>query len=202
MHRQQDIEEVLSIIWEMAEREELTLGKVKETVAKVVNPAILENLAGDNLITISGEKINFSEKGRELAKDIIRRQRLAERLLYDVLEVPPGESDMQACAFEHIISREVEKSICTLLGHPKQCPHGSPIPPGECCKQAPDTIASIVQSLDKFKPGEQGKIIYIVMKDHPQIHKLMSLGIIPGTIIKVHQTFPSYVIQVAETQLA
>lgn len=202
MTRQQDIEEVLSIIWETAEREIATLSKIKEAVAKTVKPDILQDLVNDNLIEIKDEKISFSEAGHKLVKDIIRRQRLAERLLYDVLEVPPGESDSQACAFEHIISKEVEKSICTLLGHPKQCPHGSTIPPGDCCKLAANTIESIVVSLDKFKAGERGKIIYILTKDHPQLHKLMSLGITPGTIIKIHQVFPSYVIQVGETQLA
>lgn len=202
MVRQQDIEEILSIIWEAEERGDTTASKIESKTKELQIETVFYELAKENLITVKGNKIMFTDAGRTLAKDITRRQRLAERLLYDVLEVESTESDSQACAFEHIISKEVEQSICTLLGHPRVCPHGSEIPAGECCQQAGKIIESIVRPLEMFKAGERGKIMYILTKDHPQLHKLMSLGITPGTVAKVHQVFPSFVVQVGETQIA
>lgn len=202
MARQNDIEEILSIIWEEEERGNNSLKKIKEKMEQQACGDILDEMSKTGLINMTGDIISFTVQGRLLGKDIIRRQRLAERLLYDVLEVPPPESDSQACAFEHIISKEVEESICTLLGHPRQCPHGTVLPEGDCCRRAATSLPSIVSSLDTFLVGEKGKILYVLTKDHPQLHKLMSLGVMPGTVIKVHQIFPSFVIQVGETQLA
>jgi DtxR family Mn-dependent transcriptional regulator len=68
------------------------------------------------------------------ARIVIRRHRLAERLFIDVLSIrDEHEVEESACKFEHILSPEVTDSMCALLGHPTECPHGSPIPPGECC---------------------------------------------------------------------
>jgi ABC-type multidrug transport system ATPase subunit/Mn-dependent DtxR family transcriptional regulator len=78
--------------------------------------------------------ILFTEKGRKRAEDIIRRHRLAERLFVHTFHVhDEHEVAEQACRFEHILSPEATDSICTFLGHPRTCPHGSPIPAGECC---------------------------------------------------------------------
>jgi putative ABC transport system ATP-binding protein len=78
--------------------------------------------------------IYFTEKGRKRAEDIIRRHRLAERLFVYTFRVQDEhEIAEQACRFEHILSPEATDSICSFLGHPRTCPHGSPIPAGECC---------------------------------------------------------------------
>jgi Mn-dependent DtxR family transcriptional regulator len=67
---------------------------------------------------------------------VIRRHRLAERLFTDTLSLrDDAQIESNACTFEHILSPEVTEKICTFLGHPRQCPHGSPIPPGPCCEQ-------------------------------------------------------------------
>jgi putative ABC transport system ATP-binding protein len=79
--------------------------------------------------------VEFTERGRQRAADIIRRHRLAERLFTDSLALDSeSEIEQQACKFEHILSHEATEKICTFLGHPRTCPHGSPIPPGACCK--------------------------------------------------------------------
>jgi len=78
--------------------------------------------------------ILFTEKGRKRAEDIIRRHRLAERLFVHTFHVQDEhEVAEQACKFEHILSPEATDRICSFLGHPRTCPHGSPIPAGECC---------------------------------------------------------------------
>ena len=81
--------------------------------------------------------IYFTEKGRKRAEDIIRRHRLAEQLFMRTFRVvDEQEVAEQACRFEHILSPEATDSICSFLGHPRTCPHGSLIPAGACCLTA------------------------------------------------------------------
>ena len=89
--------------------------------------------------------VELTVRGRQRAADIIRRHRLAERLFTDSLAMDSEtEIEQQACKFEHILSSEATDKICAFLGHPKTCPHGSPIPPGPCCgRQAEMTQAQI-----------------------------------------------------------
>jgi len=89
-----------------------------------------------------GERmIVFTEKGRKRAEDIIRRHRLAERLFTQTFRVQDEkEVEEQACKFEHILSPEATDRICTFLGHPRTCPHGSLIPAGECCIAAAKAV--------------------------------------------------------------
>jgi putative ABC transport system ATP-binding protein len=89
------------------------------------------------------QMIIFTEKGRRRAEDIIRRHRLAERLFTQTFQVEDEkEIAEQACRFEHILSPEATERICTFLGHPRTCPHGSPIPAGPCCITAKSAIRS------------------------------------------------------------
>src|SRR6266705_572909 len=81
--------------------------------------------------------VELTPRGRQRAADIIRRHRLAERLFTDSLALESeSEIEQQACKFEHILSPEATEKICTFLGHPRTCPHGAPIPAGECCLAA------------------------------------------------------------------
>src|SRR3989338_371412 len=142
----------------------------------------------------------MTEEKEKRPDSVIRRHRLAERLLTDVLETK-GDED-SACKFEEILSEEVTDAICTLLGHPKECPHGQPIPEGRCCRKAKEVIESLVTTLDKIGVGERVIVAYILTHNHPRLHKLMSFGIAPGISIKVHQKSPSYLIHLEETQIA
>ncbi len=83
------------------------------------------------------QMIIFTEKGRKRAEDVIRRHRLAEVLFIRKFLVDDEQQVAeQACRFEHILSPEATDSICTFLGHPRTCPHGSLIPAGPCCLTA------------------------------------------------------------------
>jgi putative ABC transport system ATP-binding protein len=99
-----------------------------------VNPCH-EALKPDGVSTGDGSLIvEFTDTGRRRAADVIRRHRLAERLFTDSLAMDSEtEIEQQACKFEHILSPEATDKICTFLGHPRTCPHGSPIPRGPCC---------------------------------------------------------------------
>ncbi|HET6930426.1 MAG TPA: ATP-binding cassette domain-containing protein [Candidatus Acidoferrum sp.] len=77
--------------------------------------------------------IQLTDRGKSRARDVVRRHRLAERLFKDTFRIDDHEAHSQACKFEHIISPELDQRICSFLGHPTTCPHGNPIPPGECC---------------------------------------------------------------------
>lgn len=78
--------------------------------------------------------VEFTERGRKRAEDVIRRHRLAERLFTESFGMEDeAEVEEQACKFEHILSPEATERICSFLGHPKTCPHGALIPQGECC---------------------------------------------------------------------
>jgi putative ABC transport system ATP-binding protein len=92
--------------------------------------------------------VEFTPRGHKRAADIIRRHRLAERLFTDSLAMDSEtEIEQQACKFEHILSSEATDKICKFLGHPRTCPHGSPIPPGPCCgRQAESTQTSAALS--------------------------------------------------------
>ena len=85
------------------------------------------------LVQMQNGEVQLTSVGSQRARDVVRRHRLAERLFKDTFSIDDSEAHTQACKFEHIISPELDQRICTFLGHPKTCPHGNPIPPGDCC---------------------------------------------------------------------
>jgi putative ABC transport system ATP-binding protein len=93
----------------------------------------LGRMADLKLVEMRDTDVYLTETGNRRARDVVRRHRLAERLFKDTFAIDDSEAHTQACKFEHIISPELDQRICTFLGHPKTCPHGNPIPPGECC---------------------------------------------------------------------
>jgi Mn-dependent DtxR family transcriptional regulator len=94
---------------------------------------IIARLTDLGLLELNDSQLALTARGENRARDIVRRRRLAERLLTDTFSVADSEADTSACKFEHIISPELDQRICTFLGHPKTCPHGNPIPTGRCC---------------------------------------------------------------------
>ncbi len=91
--------------------------------------------------------VELTPRGRERAGSIIRRHRLAERLFTDSLAMDSeSEIEQQACKFEHILSPEATDKICAFLGHPRTCPHGAPIPRGECCGKPSEIQAPVAST--------------------------------------------------------
>ena len=199
---QEDIEEALSAIWHQFEVGVKDKDKILSVLEDGVSLESFPTLVRRKLAREENGTVVLTEEGEALAKDVTRRHRLAERLLTDVLALTEKAIDPNACRLEHIISREVAESICTLLGHPGECPHGSPTPQGDCCKSDSGIVEPIIVSLDKLEAGRKGKIAYLLLQSHPDLHKLLSLGVVPGTLFNLHQTFPTYVIEVGETTLA
>lgn len=193
-------EEVLETLWILTEetrKTDISLADLTEADGESIRQ-LLE--AGDISLTDSGVKL--TEQGRPLGRDIVRRHRLAERLLVDVLGTGDSLLHERACKFEHIIDRGLDESICSLLGHPKVCPHGKPIPPGRCCREEQKQGQPVVATLSQLSPGQAGKVAYIHTAEPDQLQKLTAMGILPGAPISLVQDFPSYVFQIRQTQFA
>ncbi|MBQ3834767.1 MAG: metal-dependent transcriptional regulator [Elusimicrobia bacterium] len=197
-----DIEEALGVIWTSIQKGEDNFDTVAKKVREGVEPDIIEKLLAEEYIKKSFSKIKLTVKGEDLGKQLTRRHRLTERLLADVLDFNRSLIEQVACNIEHNLSSDLADSICTLLGHPKQCPHGNPIPEGDCCKKALDKIEAIVEPLSRLDVGEDATLSYIVTSGDEYMHKLLSLGLVPGAKISLNKKEPTFVIKIGETQIA
>jgi DtxR family Mn-dependent transcriptional regulator len=144
----------------------------------------------------------LTESGVPEAALAIRRHRLGERLLADVLKAEDALLDEQACRLEHALFDGLDESICTLLGHPQFCPHGKPIPPGDCCRQMRATVGRLISSLSELKPGQGGEVAYVQMSDSGRLQKLMAMGVLPGGKITLLRRSPSFVFECGYSQFA
>lgn len=117
-----DLEEegVVPMRARIVERLGLSPAAVSETVGRLEDHGFV-NLRDDR-------SIELTEKGRTLATSVVRRHRLAERLLLDVIGLEWEKVHKEADRWEHAISADVEQKLVELLGDPQTCPHGNPIP--------------------------------------------------------------------------
>ncbi len=200
------VEEILEHVWtEREEGRDAASGILQASAtehAPAARDADLEELAAAGLVRRDGDRVLLTPEGETRARDVVRRHRLTERLFRDLLDLGERTMEAQACEFEHILSREATDSVCTLLGHPPTCPHGKPIPPGECCGAFQRTVRPLVTGLPSFDLGATGRIVFIAPKFHDRMDRLAALGVIPGSTVRLHQRSPSYVIEVGETTIA
>ncbi len=137
----QDFDEVLEHLWAHHEietgirpHEEIHIESHEFTAVQWKR--LIATMTQIGLVKVENGRERFTPKGESRARDVIRRHRLAERLFMDVLNIhDEHEVETSACKFEHILSPEVTDRMCSLLGHPDACPHGSPIPKGPCCDE-------------------------------------------------------------------
>ncbi len=200
------VEEILEHVW--TEREagrnaaQGILAAAVSEHAPDVHASDLRELASAGFVRLEGESVTLTDEGERRARDVVRRHRLTERLFRDLLDIGERGMEDQACEFEHILSREATDSVCTLLGHPPTCPHGKPIPPGDCCGEYQRTVRPLVTGLRSFELGAMGRIVFIAPKFHDRMDRLAALGVVPGSMIRLRQRSPSYVIEVGETTIA
>jgi DtxR family Mn-dependent transcriptional regulator len=195
-------DELLEAIWTAGEKNDPSPERVACLSHAPFQEGVIENLAAGGFIVREPDRLTLTATGRQRAGELIRRHRLAERLLHDVLNMSVEETERSACEFEHVLAPGVTESICTLLGHPRECPHGTPIPEGTCCREARRQVRSLVVPLTELAAGESARVTYLTTARHPRIHKLLSFGITPGALIKLHQRYPSYIIQCGNTEVA
>jgi DtxR family Mn-dependent transcriptional regulator len=123
-------EEYCECIFELAEDDlDIIQARIAERL-QVSRPAVSEmirKLEAEGLVTTDGG-IRLTADGSALAEQVVRRHRLAERFLTDILKLPWAEAHHEAGKWEHVISDAVEVAMNRLLGEPTTCPHGNPIP--------------------------------------------------------------------------
>ena len=176
-----EIEEegVVPIRARLVERLGLSAPAVSETVNRLVDNGYAELL--------DDRSLRLTEKGREVATSIVRRHRLAERLLVDVIGLEWEKAHKEADRWEHAISADVEEKLVILLGDPGTCPHGNPIPGSA---NRPDTLASTL--LARSAPGKVvvQRISEKIEIDEAAITFLAQAKLIPGTDATVVSSGP------------
>jgi DtxR family Mn-dependent transcriptional regulator len=129
------VEMYLKAIWHIKEREE----DVKiSTIAKMLNvrqPSVvqmLKKLNIKNLVNYNKAGVKLTEEGQAVGANMMRNSRLLEVLMESTLKVKIDEE--MVCGIEHHMKKEFTDALCTMLKHPRKCPHDREIPMGECCK--------------------------------------------------------------------
>ena len=89
---------------------------------------MIRRLRDDGWVTVRDRSVTLTAKGWRRAESVVRKHRLAERLLLEVIGLPWHKTHVEACRWEHVISDEVEERLMAVLDNPATCPHGNPIP--------------------------------------------------------------------------
>jgi DtxR family Mn-dependent transcriptional regulator len=148
----------------------------------------IENLERKGLVIHEPYKgVKLTDSGRKIASNILRKHRLAERLLTDFLHLDWSEVHDPACKLEHALSPEILKPLEKALGHPKRCPHGNPIPTN--CGRILEEETMALSELDT-KTG--GVIVKITEEKAETLKQLTELKLTPGERVEVEdKTAPS-----------
>jgi DtxR family Mn-dependent transcriptional regulator len=139
-------EEYCEAIWELKEDDvEVIQARIAERL-NVSRPAVSEmikRMQSEGFVALDGSTINLTADGRRLAERVVRRHRLAERLLTDILGLSWADAHLEAGKWEHVISEPVERAINRLLDNPTTCPHGNPIPGSKYAAPAAVALSDI-----------------------------------------------------------
>ncbi|MFL6089736.1 MAG: metal-dependent transcriptional regulator [Aeromicrobium sp.] len=190
-------EGILPLRARIAERLHQSGPTVSQTVARMER---------DGLLTVEGDRhLELSPKGRQLATRVMRKHRLAERLLLDVIGLDIELVHEEACRWEHVMSEQVERRLIELLEHPHESPYGNPIPgldelgdPGS--EGAPaDAFLDGVQPLAEAVTSEPSRrivrrIAEELQKDAQVLSVLRRVGALPGNDVLVSRGHDGIVI--------
>lgn len=163
---------------------------------------VAEELVKEGFAKKNKNKMELTESGWSEAMNCVRRHRLAERLLSDVLYVKKQKVRELGCQFEHALLKDVEENICMLLGHPEECPHGKPIPPGDCCRDRKRKLRKVIIPLSECEAKERGKVAFIRADRTDVLNKLTAMGVLPGLSIRLIRKSPAYLFKMGESQFA
>ncbi|UCM88656.1 metal-dependent transcriptional regulator [Streptomyces marincola] len=170
----------------IAERLEQSGPTVSQTVARMER---------DGLLTIAGDRhLELTDEGRRLAQRVMRKHRLAECLLVDVIGLEWEHVHAEACRWEHVMSEAVERRVLELLNHPTESPYGNPIPGlaelGEAGEADPFLGEGMVALAELEADG--GKTVVIrrigepIQTDASVMQTLRRAGVQPGASVSVH----------------
>jgi putative ABC transport system ATP-binding protein len=136
-HEEELIDELLKAVWHAQEDAGKNIVEPEAIPEFAPNRAAFLIMAREGWVQLETGAITFTSRGEERARHVLRRHRLSERLLCETFGIDKDVVDERAIKIEHSLSLEVTEKICTFLHHPQTCPHGSPIPRGECCPREP-----------------------------------------------------------------
>jgi DtxR family Mn-dependent transcriptional regulator len=182
------IEEYLESIYKLQQEEHpVSTSRLAEHL-KLSPPSVSEmvkKLEHKGLVSHTEKGVCLTEEGKSIAKKVIRRHRLSERLLTDVLGFKWDEVHDEACRLEHAISPEMEDRIAESLGNPRTCPHGHPIPDKDGV-----FVKEKVRSLSELRASDKGIIVSVFEEDPKMLQYLASLGLIPDVCVRVEEVAP------------
>ena len=155
-----------------------------------VSPAsvsgMLKKLVGEGYVEHEARgDVKLTHKGLEAAVRVVRRNRLAERLLTDVLGMPWDGVHAEACILEHAITDRLEERLVEVLGDPKTCPHGHPIPSRDLSKPEP-----VGEPLAQVEPGAEVTICGVTDVPPEMLRYLSEIGLLPNMRLRVIEKAP------------
>ncbi len=181
-------EEYLESIFRLQQKERpVRISKLAEDLGITLASAseMAKKLKQMKLISNTGKKVYLTKRGETEARQVIRRHRLSERLLTDVLGFDWDKVHEEACKLEHALSQELEDGIAESLGNPETCPHGQPIPNKDGVFVEESTLP-----LSSLEPGEKREIAR-VPEDNPELLRYLdSLGLKPKVEVEVKEVAP------------
>jgi DtxR family Mn-dependent transcriptional regulator len=198
----QPTDEILETFWGRREAGDESLSGLTAAAGDGNVAALLRQMSDDGMVRLDGDRVELLAPGEERARTIVRCHRLAERLLFDVLSLSAEESEQTACLMEHVLSPAVADAVCAFLGHPPTNPQGLPIPNGTCCTSRGKELRPVVVPLNDLDLGIPARIVFMTPSFHKRVDKLGSYGVIPGSVIRLRQKRPSFVIELEGTSLA
>ncbi len=140
----------------------------------------------DGLVqTETSGRIRLTREGTELAVGLVRKHRLLERFLVDLLELPWERVHEEACRLTPVLSDDIANRLAKLLEDPASCPHGNPIP--SAAGVLPPESGS---PLHRLKPGQGGIIVRIEREEPELLRYLATLGLFPQTKVEVEEIAP------------
>jgi len=155
-------------------------------VAAASVSGMLKKLAGDGYVDHKARgEAKLTQKGLGVGVRVIRRHRLAECLLTQVLGMPWDEVHEEACRLEHAISARVEERLLEVLGHPTTCPHGQPIPPTDLSD--PIRLGVPLAQLDA---GARAIVDGVTEELSEMLRYLGEIGMRPGAEVEVLEKAP------------
>ncbi len=149
---------------------------------------MLGRLQAAVLIQVVPEGYRLTDEGERRASRVVRRLRLAERLLTDVLHLDLPQVYAEACKLEHVIGGEVETRLAEVLGHPTSCPHGLPIPAERGRREDEESPRGV--GLDTLAVGQRARVLAIPEEDAPVVAYLWVLGLHPQAEVEVREVAP------------
>jgi len=181
------VEECLESIYKLQARGVRVIGARLAEDLGVSAPTITEllrRLCRQGLAEIGPERqVGLTDAGLREAESLIRRHRLSERLLTDILGMSWTQAHDEACRLEHAISPEVEKKLAAALSYPTTCPHGNPIP-------GLSAAGADVTRLSDLREGDAGVVSCIDAEDEEFLEYLQGLGLFPGARVELISRAP------------